>query len=69
MMPQQLRTTPPTFLSDMGSFIATAAMNMVYIGDSELIMEQSIGDMSGMAMRKDSCVRKKPRKDARNIQG
>lgn len=42
-------------------------MNIVYSGDKALMMEQSIGVMSGMAMRKVSCAMKKPRKEAAAI--
>ena len=50
-----------------GEQIQNAAMNIVYIGDIELIIEQCIGVTSGMATRNVSCVTKYPRKAAANI--
>jgi hypothetical protein len=51
-IPQRLSATPPAFCQLKGSFSTIAAMNIVYIGDIELIIEQCIGVTSGMAMRK-----------------
>jgi hypothetical protein len=67
MIPKKLSATPPAFLIVMGSFRAKAAMNIVRIGEMALTMEQSIGVMSGIAIRKVICVRKNPRTDAPNI--
>lgn len=41
--------TPEAFFQVIGSLIAAAAMNIVYMGDSEVTMEQSIGVIIGMA--------------------
>jgi len=42
-------------------------MNMVKMGESELTMEQSIGVISGIAIRKVICVMKNPSTDAMSI--
>ncbi|EJX10722.1 hypothetical protein EVA_00583, partial [gut metagenome] len=39
------------FLSETGSLIAIAAINIVYMGDRELIMVQVIGVTLGIATR------------------
>lgn len=67
MMPLRLSSTPPDFCQLSGSFNTIAAMNIVYIGDIALMIEQCIGVTSGMAIRKVSCVTKYPRKAAANI--
>ena len=58
MIPQRLIRTPPAFFHVRGSLSTYAAMNIVYIGDIELIIEQCIGVTSGIATRKVSCVTK-----------
>ena len=67
MIPKKLMATPPALRKVMGSFKAKAAMNIVRMGEMALTMEQSMGVMSGMAIRKVICVRKKPSTDAKNI--
>jgi hypothetical protein len=42
-------------------------MNIVYTGESEVIIEQSIGVMRDIAIKKNICVRKNPRTDAAKI--
>lgn len=42
-IPDRLNSTPPAFLNVIGSLRTKAAMNIVYIGESELIIEQCIG--------------------------
>ena len=50
-MPQKLSSTPDAFFRVIGSLSTMAAINMVYIGDIEATMEQSIGVMSGIAIK------------------
>ena len=66
-MPKKLSITPPILRKVIGSFKAKAAMNIVKIGEMELTIEQSIGVISGIAIKKVICVRKKPRTEAMNI--
>lgn len=68
-IPPKLNTTPPIFFADSGSLIAKAAINMVYRGESEATIEQSIGVIWEIAIRKVICVRKKPSTDAARILG
>ena len=68
-IPDKLSNTPPAFLKVIGSFSTRAAMNIVYIGESELMIEQCIGVISGMATRNVSWVTKYPRNAARKILG
>ena len=63
-IPQKLSTTPPAFSHVIGSFMANAATNIVYIGLNALKMEQVMGVTSGIAIRKDACTRKKPINEA-----
>jgi hypothetical protein len=44
-------------------------MNIVYIGDRDVIIEQSIGVIRDIAIRKHICVRKKPSTEAAKIFG
>lgn len=67
MIPKKLSATPPALRSVIGSFSAKAAMNIVKMGEMALTMEQSIGVMSGIAIKKVICVRKNPRTEAKNI--
>lgn len=69
IIPQKLNITPPIFCVERGSFRAMAAINIVYIGDIELTIEQSIGVMLFMATKKNICVRKKPKNEAIKIFG
>ena len=45
MIPAKLIATPTAFCKVIGSFNTIAAIAMVYIGDIEVSMEQSIGVM------------------------
>ena len=67
MIPKKLIATPPALRKVMGSFKTKAAINIVRIGEMALTMEQSMGVISGMAIRKVICVRKKPNTEAKNI--
>lgn len=67
MIPKKLMATPPALRKVMGSFKAKAAMNIVRMGEMALTMEQSMGVMSGIAIRKVICVRKNPRTEAKKI--
>lgn len=67
VIPQRLSATPPIFCADSGSLSAYAAMNIVYTGEREVIIEQSIGVMCDIASRKNICVRKNPKTDAAKI--
>ena len=67
IIPQRLSTTPPIFFADSGSLSATAAISIVYTGESEEIIEQSIGVMRDIAIRKNICVRKNPSTAAAKI--
>ena len=68
-IPTRLTKTPPTFFNVIGSFIATAAMNIVYIGDKAARREQSIGVTFGNATKKVIWHMKNPRNAAANILG
>ena len=68
-IPAKLNATPPAFFTVIGSLSTTAAISIVNIGDVVTMIEQSIGVISGIPMRKVICVRKKPRKDAAKIFG
>ena len=66
-MPIKLRMTPPVFFHVMGSFSAMAAIIMVYMGDSAVSMEQSMGVMYGMPAKKVYWHTKNPNIDAATI--
>ena len=67
IIPKKLSATPPALRKVIGSFSANAAINIVKMGEMALTMEQSIGVMSGIAIKKVICVRKNPRTEAKNI--
>ena len=67
--PKKLSATPEAFFNVIGSLRAMDAIIIVNIGDVALTIEQSIGVMSLMARRKESCVPKYPRADAKIIIG
>lgn len=51
IIPAKLKSTPPAFFNVMGSLSTIAAINIVYMGDMELTMEQSIGVISDIAIK------------------
>ena len=67
MIPAKLIATPTAFCKVIGSFNTIAAIAIVYIGEIEVSMEQSIGVMWAMPIRNVSWQIKKPSIDAANI--
>ena len=65
----KLIATPNAFFAVIGSFKATAAMNIVAIGESVPMSEISTGVVHLHAKRKDTCVRKRPSIDATKTRG